>query len=95
MPKNAPGDAVPERRSAAFVDDAAQFGQHAVGKARAVHRDEQVAAARQQHAEPARAFAGMEEQAADLARSFEIGDEAEQFGANRAVEFLANAGSAW
>jgi hypothetical protein len=51
-------------------------------------RDEQVAAAGEQQAEPAGALIGVEEQPADLARSFKIGDEAEHVGAHRAVEFL-------
>ncbi len=89
------GDPVPERRAAAFVDDAAQLGQDALGEAQPVHGDEQVAAARQKHALAARALCGMEEQPADFARPFEIGDEAEQFGADRAAKLLANAGSAW
>src|SRR3546814_18157634 len=76
--EEAPGHAVPEGRAAALVDYPAQLGQNAVGKARAVHGDEQIAAARQQQAQPARAFARMEKQPADLARTFEIGDEAEQ-----------------
>ena len=67
MPKKRPAIAVPEGRSAALVDDAAQFGQHAVAEAGAVLLDEQVAAAGEQHARPAGALAGVEEQAADFA----------------------------
>src|SRR3546814_5477028 len=46
--EEAPGHSVPEGRAAALVDYPAQLGQNAVGKARAVHGDEQIAAARQQ-----------------------------------------------
>ena len=42
-PEEPTRDAIPERRSAAFIDDPAQFGQDAIGKTLAVHRDEQVA----------------------------------------------------
>ncbi len=63
-----------------------------LGEARAVHGDEQIAAAREQHAEPAGALVGVEEQPADFARSFEIGDQAQHFGADRALQFL---GECW
>ena len=75
--EEAAGEPVPERRAAGLVDDAAQFGQDAFAEAGAVGADEQVAAAREQEPEPAGALAGMEEQAADFARPFEIGGERE------------------
>ena len=48
-----------------------------VAEARAVQLDEQIAAARQQQSPAARAHLGVEEQAADLARSFEVGGQAQ------------------
>ena len=72
-PEEPPRDPVPERRAAGLVDHPAQFGEDPVGKARAVGADEQVAAARDQHAEPAGALAGVEEQPADFARTLKIG----------------------
>jgi hypothetical protein len=54
---------------AALVHDSAKLGQHRVAEALAVRLDEQVARARQHHAEAAGAFVRMEKQAADLARS--------------------------
>ena len=80
---------IPEGRTARFVDDAAQLGQDAVGKARAVRADEQVAAAREQQPEPAGALAGVEEQAADLARALEVGGERQHLGAKGAAELAA------
>ena len=65
-----------------------------VGEARAVHGDEQVTAAREQQAEPAGALVGVEEQPADLARAFEVGDQAQQVGAHRPVELLHGTGPA-
>src|SRR5690606_10469949 len=82
------GDAVPERRAAALVDDAAKLGENPLGEAQPVHRDEQVAASRQQQALAARSLGRVEEQSPDLARSLEVGDEAEQLGSHGAVELL-------
>ena len=67
--EEAAGEPVPERRAAGLVDHAAQFGDDPVGEARAVAADEQIAAAREQQAEPAGALARMEEQPADLGAS--------------------------
>ena len=88
-PEKAPRNPVPERRSTGLVDDAAQFGNAAVGKARAVRGDEQVAAARDQHAQPAGALARMEEQPADFGRALKIGRQVEDIGAESAAQLLA------
>ncbi len=84
--EEAAGDRVPERRAAGLVDDAAQLGQHLVGEAVAVPPDEQIAAAREQHAEPARALGRVEEQAADFRAALEIGAERQHLGAEGAAE---------
>ena len=87
--EKAPGDAVPEGRVAGIVDDPAQLGQNAVGKARAVQADEQIAAAREQHAEAPGTLVRVEEQPADLARTFQIGDQAQDLGAEGAAQLGA------
>ena len=51
--------------------------------------DIEIAAAREQKAQPLGAFAGVEEQAADFGRSFQIGREGEHFGAECAAQFPA------
>jgi hypothetical protein len=65
-PEEAAGDGVPERRAAFLVHDSAKLGDHALGEALPVELDEEIAASRQQHPEPAGALAGMEEEAAHL-----------------------------
>jgi hypothetical protein len=77
---------VPEGRDADLVDHPAQFGQGAVGKARAVHRHEEVAAARQQRSGARRPFGGVQEQPADLAAAIVVGDQCEHLAADGAGE---------
>ena len=87
-------DRVPEGRSAGLVDHAAQLGEDAVAEALAVLADEQIAAAREQQAEPAGALAGVEEQPADLGRSLEIGAEIEHLVAEGLAQLLRGLGEA-
>ena len=84
--EEAPGDRVPEGRSAGLVDHAAQLGEHPLGEAGAMQLDEQIAAAREQHAQPAGALGRVEEQAADLRAALEIGAEAQHLGAEGLAE---------
>ena len=79
-------EAIPEGRTAAFIEHAAQFGENALGKAQAVRADVEITAAREQHAEAAGAFIGMEEQPADFTCAFEVCREREHFGAEGAVQ---------
>jgi len=58
-------------------------------EARAVLANKQIPAARDQHAESACAFGGVQEQSADLARSFQIGRQRQHIGAKGATELLA------
>src|SRR3546814_2116310 len=69
----------PERRVAPGVEPPPQLGHHPVAKALPVHGDEQITAARQQPADAAAAFAGMQEQPANLGRAIKIGYEVEHF----------------
>src|SRR3546814_21162943 len=69
----------PERRVAPGVEPPPQLGHHPVAKALPVHGDEQITAARQQPADAAAAFAGVQEQPANLGLPIEIGDEIEPF----------------
>ena len=85
-------DRVPEGRAAGLVDDAAQFREHLVGEARAVEPDEQIAAAREQHAEAAGALVGVEEQAAHLRASLEIGAQAQHLGAEGLAQLRRSLG---
>ena len=79
---------------AGFVHDAAKLGQRSVAEARAMLLHEQIAAAREQRAPAAGAQLGMEEQAADFGRAFEVGGQRQRLVAEGLAELRAASGSA-
>ena len=64
--KKTSGKAIPEWRSARLINQAAQLGNRAFSKTRAMFADEEVAAPRDEHTKPARALAGVKKKPADF-----------------------------
>ena len=92
IPKKRPAMASQKGDPPALVDHAAKLRQHLVGEALAMELDEQIAAARQQHAEAARPLGRMEEQAAHFRASLEIGAQGQHFGAEGLAELRRGLG---
>ena len=90
--EEAAGEPIPERRVAGFIHHAAKLGEGSIAEPRAVQLHEHIAASCEQRAPAAGAHFGMEEQAADLRRAFEIGGQAEHLVAERLAELRAGLG---
>ena len=82
--EEAAGERVPEGRVAGLVHHSAKLGQHAVAEARAVLLDEQIAAAREQHARARRrARCGWRNRPPTSRRPFEVGASGSASGCGR------------
>ena len=87
--EEAPCKPFPERRDAFGFLIAAQLGEHLCGEALAVQRHEQIAAAREQHAEARAPQVRHQEQPAHLARPGEIVHEIEHVGRDDSLQLAA------